>query len=443
MKKRAFATLAACAILALLLGGCGGKKTLLDPQDPVTLTMWHVYGEQAESPMNTLVEEFNATVGKERGILIDVTAMTNSSKIGQELLDAQAQIPGAPELPDLFFCHTDNAAALGAEKLVDWSTLFSKEELGDYVEAFVSEGTIDGRLTVFPVSKSTHLLFMNGARFGRFAADTGAGYDDLATWDGFYKTAAAFYNWSGGETFCAFDYPLRTVQLDAESGGERVMTADGWYDFGSAALHAAWLRFARALAQGHVAVSDLYSNTQVMTGETLGGVSSSAAILYYNDTVTYADNTSEPIDLHILPMPQQPGNEAVATQAGVGLCALQTTDQKAEAAGVLARWLTESERNLDFVTQTGYMPVRSGAFAAIESHSFPSDAYRELYAALETVDDTCSFREEPAAAGYYTKVNALYDALRKAQPELRARCLAGEDPDVLAEETWQLFQTIQ
>lgn len=44
------------------------------------------------------------------------------------------------------------------------------------------------------------------------------------------------------------------------------------------------MQFARALAQGHVVVSDLYSNTQVMTGEVLGGLGSSAAILYYNDT---------------------------------------------------------------------------------------------------------------------------------------------------------------
>lgn len=38
-------------------------------------------------------------------------------------------------------------------------------------------------------------------------------------------------------------------------------------------------------------VSDLYSNTQVMTGDVLSGLGSSAAILYYNDTVTYRDGT--------------------------------------------------------------------------------------------------------------------------------------------------------
>lgn len=94
------------------------------------------------------------------------------------------------------------------------------------------------------------------------------------------------------------------------------------------------MQFARALAQGHVVVSDLYSNTQVMTGEVLAGLGSSAAILYYNDTVTYRDGTREPMDLHVLPMPMSAGCDALMTQAGVGLGAYKTTEQKAEAAAL-------------------------------------------------------------------------------------------------------------
>ena len=37
--------------------------------------MWHVYGAQTESPMNDLVERFNRTEGKERGIVIEVTSV--------------------------------------------------------------------------------------------------------------------------------------------------------------------------------------------------------------------------------------------------------------------------------------------------------------------------------------------------------------------------------
>lgn len=90
--------------LLMLAGfsGCG-ENTALDPDEPVTLTMWHVYDEQADSPMNRLVEEFNRTEGRERGIIINVTLMSSTSQIGAKLLDAQAQTPGVPSMPDLFF----------------------------------------------------------------------------------------------------------------------------------------------------------------------------------------------------------------------------------------------------------------------------------------------------------------------------------------------------
>lgn len=48
-------------VLALLLGcaGCGGGR------EPVTVTIWHVYGGETESPLNDLIDTFNDTVGHE------------------------------------------------------------------------------------------------------------------------------------------------------------------------------------------------------------------------------------------------------------------------------------------------------------------------------------------------------------------------------------------
>ena len=69
----------AAVLPGLALAGCGGSKTLLSAKDPTMLSIWHMYGEQADSPMNRLLTEFNDTVGKEKGILLNVTNMTNSA----------------------------------------------------------------------------------------------------------------------------------------------------------------------------------------------------------------------------------------------------------------------------------------------------------------------------------------------------------------------------
>lgn len=318
-------------IFLSLLSGCSGKAEL-DPENPVTLTMWHVYGEQADSPMNKLVEEFNRTTGKEKGIIINVALMSSTAQIGEKLLTAQKKEAGAMEMPDLFFCHNNNVAELGADNLLDWKEVFTEKELESYVPEFLEDGMVDGKLSVFPVSKSTHLLFVAGTPFERFSNATGVTYDSLSNWDGFLDAAEKYYEFSGGKPFCALDFPIRAVELNAMEQGENdFYTEDGWYDFENSVFKDSWLKFAESIAKGHIVVSDLYSNTQIMTGEVVAGLGSTASILYYNDTVTYPDNTSEPINLQILPPPTSKGKDLLVTQAGVGLCAYKTTEQKAEA----------------------------------------------------------------------------------------------------------------
>ena len=444
MKKRVVPLLVLAALI-FILSGCG-EKSLLDKREPVSLSFWHVYGEQAGSPMDLLVQEFNRTVGAERGVQVQVTGMSSASKIGGYLLEAQSGGKDVQEMPDLFTCHIVDALELGEDNLVDWNRQFTSDELSSFAAGFLDDGTAeDGRLLVFPISKSTQLLMCNGSGFARFSAATDASYDDLATWEGFYETAGKFYDWSGN-AFCALDYPIRAVELCAmEHGSGDFYTENGWYDTDNAVFKESWMQFARSLAQGHVVVSDLYSNTQVMTGDVLCGLGSSAAILYYNDTVTYRDGTQEPMDLRVLLLPRTAGADALMTQAGVGLCAYKTTDQKAEAAALFVRWLTEAERNLDFVAQTGYMPVRNGAFDAIadyESFPEPVESYRQLYAALKTMRESYIPVSEPRFDGYYGRVNSLYDGLRQLQRELPLRAAAGEDADALAEETWELLCAI-
>ncbi len=430
-------------VLSLGLTGCAGRSQL-HPKDPVTLTVWHVYGEQADSPMNRLIEEFNQTVGVEKGIILDVTLMSSASDIGEKLLAAQKGMPGVPAMPDLFFCHVNNAKELGTENLLDWQDQFAEDELDAYIPEFLQDGMADGRLSVFPVSKSTHMLYISGSQFGRFSADTGVSYDSLSTWDGFFAAAEKYYNWSGGKPFCAFDYPIRCVELNAlEKGAADFYTKDGWYDFENEIFKASWMEFAEALSKGYIIVSDLYSNTQVMTGEVAAGIGSSASILYYNDTVTYPDNTSEPIDLQVLPIPKAAGKELLATQAGVGLCSYKTTVQKAEAAAVFARWLTESERNLDFCVQTGYIPVNKGSFDKIGEYAFDTAAYKNLYTALSMVYEQAVAVSEPSFTGYYKKIYTLYDELRQMQSGLAQRYQKGEDAEALAAETWDLLQSIR
>ena len=278
------------------------------------------------------------------------------------------------------------------------------------------------------------MLFIAGGVFDRFAAAKNVLLSDLATWKGFFAVAEKYYEWSGGKPFCAIDYLIRIAELCAISDGEEIAYKDGWYGADNPALIKAYDMFTTSIAKGHIVVSDLYSNTQVMTGQTCAGIGSSASVLYYNDEITYPDNTSEAMNLKVLPMPQQNGKQKVATQSGVGLCAYKTTDVKAEAATVFAKWFTEEQRNTEFVLSTGYMPVRTGAFDKIGDNSFRSEAYRNLYKALTLTVANCTFKKEPSFDGYYTKVYALYEKIRNIQSTLEQRYEKGATCEQLVAE---------
>lgn len=416
-----FAVIATTLLVPFSFFACKKNNPFPDPKKPTTLTMWHVYGEQVNSPMNNFIEQFNATVGKEKGIIINVTLMSNASQIGKKLKDAQTGKAGSKEMPDLFFCHSSDARGLGSDNLLNWNDYFSSSELDNFVPYFLDDGMVDDSLAVFPVSKSTYMLFVAGGVFDRFAADKEVSLSDLDTWEGFFSVAEKYYEWSNGKPFCAIDYLIRLAELRAISDGENISYKDGWYGSNNPALKNAYDSFAESIAKGHIVVSDLYSNTQVMTGQTCAGIGSSASVLYYNDEITYPDNSSEKMNLKVLPMPQQSGKTKVATQSGVGLCAYKTTELKANAASIFARWFTEEELNTKFVLSTGYMPVRKGAFDKIDDNSFKSEAYKSLYEALTTTVKTCSFKKEPSFEGYYNKVYALYEKIRNIQKNLGAR----------------------
>ena len=179
MKKRVLSLLLSAALL-LALSGCG-EDTLLNKREPVTVTFWHVYGEQSGSPMDVLVQEFNRTVGTDKGVRVQVTNLSSASMIGGFLKEAQKG-GDLQDMPDLFTCHISDATALGEDNLVDWRDWFTEEELSDFVPGFLADGTAeDGKLLLFPISKSTQLLMFNGSGFSRFSQATGANYDDLAT----------------------------------------------------------------------------------------------------------------------------------------------------------------------------------------------------------------------------------------------------------------------
>lgn len=435
----------AAGVLALtglmMLTGCGGNG---GKKEPVTLTVWHVYGGQTDSPLNDLIEEFNETIGVKEGIKLQVTVVSNTNNIHDAVLRAANHEPGTTGLPDMFISYPKTVLAMpDSDILVDYRGYFSEEELSDYIPAFLKEGEIDGRLVVFPVAKSTEIMFIDKTLFDRFAADTGATLDQLNTWEGLFELSKAYYQWTDartpevprdGKAFFVHDYHFNYFQVGVESLGEDFFQGNK-IAYGNA-FSKVWEPYADAAVQGGIWLQKGYATEPLRTGESVVSVASSASVLYYEDIVTYSDNTSEPIEVIARPVPCFENGERLVMQRGAGFCTVKSTPERERAAAVFLKWLTEPEMNVRFVTSVGYMPVTEAAFKILPevAETLEDPKYRSLYEAFLKTQSSYQFYKAPQLDNYLELEQAFEKNVRSKLRTAYSRWQDEEDVEKLKSE---------
>jgi bacterioferritin-associated ferredoxin len=141
MKKRFLALMSAGWGTALLLTACGhignitpDSKVKLNPNKPVSLTVWHYYNGAQQAAFDQLISEFNATEGKEKGIYVEGYTQGSVGDLEKAVSDAVAGAVGAQSLPDIFSTYADTAYAVQKEgKLADLTPYFTKEEQAELI----------------------------------------------------------------------------------------------------------------------------------------------------------------------------------------------------------------------------------------------------------------------------------------------------------------------
>ncbi len=423
MKHKKILSALCCICLIISMAGCGVSKN----KEPIQLTLWHVYGEQVASPINDLIDEFNSTVGQKEGIQITVTSVSNSNKIHEGILAAANNEPGAPELPDIFNCYPKTVSAMpDSDILVDYCNYFSDADLEGYIKEFLDEGTFDERLLIFPVAKSTELLFINKTLFDRFAEETGAALEDLATWEGLYDTAALYAEWSGGKAFLANDYPFHYFQIGVQALGEDFFR-DEQISF-CQSYQTVWEPLAQAALKGGVWLGEGYATEALRTGDAIATIASSASVLYYENIVTYEDNTSEQIEIVSMPYPHFENGKKMVMQRGSGFCTVKSTPEREKAACTFIKWLTAPEQNTKFVASLGYVPVCYEAYAKYlikTTEQLTDPKYKDLYQTIQEINPDYEFVYSPqfdsyldAETKFTTTVRRLY-LIHISEPTIR------------------------
>lgn len=440
----------------LLLGGCSFSP--ISSEQPVTINIWHVYGAQTDSPLNDLIQTFNETMGKEQGIQVEVSMVSNNKNIHKHILAASNHDPGAPPLPDIFVAYPQTVLAMPDENiLVDYRDYFTEEELAAFLPAFLQDGEVNGRLVCLPVAKSTELLFINQTAFDRFSAATGVPLSQLATWEGLYSAACEYADWTDSQTpdqpndgkaLFVHDFHFNYFQVGVESLGESFFDGEA-IAFGQT-FEKVWDPYAQACLSGGVWLREGYATDPLRTEEAIVSVASSASVLYFSNEVIHPDNITEQIKLTVLPCPVFEEGEKMVMQRGAGMCTVKSTPEREKAAITFLKWLTEAECNTRFAVSAGYMPVTQEAFDQYlpqKIESLSEQKYKELYEAFQETQRNYQFYSAPQLESYLETENTFESQIRRCLKSEREDYLESQDQTDehlagVAKQSYQLFRDL-
>ncbi len=380
MKKKVVARMLTLALITGLLTGCSAtskdtansaKSVKLDPDNPITLTVWHYYNGTQQAIFDELLEDFNSTVGEEQGIHMEGYSYGSVSDLEKAVTDSVNEEVGADDLPAIFSSYPDTAYSVEQKgKLADVSPYFSEEELSGYVDSYIQDGYFDGddALYLIPVAKSTEMMMINKTDWEPFAEATGTSLDELSTTEGVTKVAEKYYNWTDsltpdtpddGKAFYGRDSMSNYFVIGMKQMGTDIFEVkDGKVTVNAdkELIHRLWENYYIPYMKGYFASYGKFRSDDVKTGDIIAYTGSTSSAFYFPDNVE-SDTDLYPIDYIIQESPVMEGGENYRVQQGAGMAVTKSDEKQEYASCVFLKWFTQKEQNLKFVAESSYMPV--------------------------------------------------------------------------------------
>ena len=361
---------------AALVLGCAACSGGSPKQTAVTdITVWTYYnGDQMES-FTKLVDEFNSTVGAEKGISVSTESLGSVNDLEASVMDAAEGKVGASELPNIFSAYADTAYAMDQMgMLVDLAPYLSDAERNTFVNGYLSEGDFNGsgEIKIFPVAKATELMFLNDTDWQVFADAAGASYDDLATLEGLVETAGKYYDWTDAQTdppddgkaLFGRDAMANYMLVGAQQLGDTIFEVqDGkmTVNFDHDVARKLWDNYYVPFVKGWFTASGRFRSDDVKTGNVLGYVGSCSSATFFPTQVTTDDSVSHDISMKVLQSPKFADGKDVTVQQGAGMVVTTGTEDEIKASVEFLKWFTQPENNIAFSVGSGYLPVTQDA----------------------------------------------------------------------------------
>lgn len=421
-------------ILSVLTGCTTDNKdnSPLDPENPISITLWHYYSGHTKTKFDQLVAQFNDTVGLEKGIVVDAQSQGDIEQLAAAVFNAANHKIGSEPLPDIFAAYPDNAYRINQiAELVNIEKYFSDEELQSYRQEFLNEGQFgeENKLKIVPVAKSTENLYINKTTWDQFSKATGAKTEQLSTWEGILKTAEKYYEWSGGKAFLGIDSLANYMLISSMQLGEEMFSYNEnniKLNFKKEVARKLWDSYYVPHMKGYFAKNGRFSSDDAKVGTIIAYTGSTAGAVYFPTEVTFNESKVQPIESLVLPYPYFKDGKRYAVQQGAGMVIVESDEAHEYAAAQFLKWFTDPKQNIDFAVSTAYFPVKNEALnkdtilSAVEKNNTntPEILTSSIKTTIQMFDEYTMYGHKPFEGSFDMRQMLNTNLLENVQKDL-------------------------
>ena len=174
------------------LAGCQGdgvgdsaSSDSSSSNDTIELTYWYCWTDKIKENNEERIQEFNDTVGKEKGIHVTAESQGSYDDLNAKLKSAFV----AGEAPDVCVMVINSTKVFADGGMIQPIDDFvSTDDLNDFWPGLMDNCNVDGKLYGVPYLRSTPVLYYNKTLFDKVGLDSSAA---PATWDDRVKASDA------------------------------------------------------------------------------------------------------------------------------------------------------------------------------------------------------------------------------------------------------------
>lgn len=396
---------------------------------PVEIEFWHAMSGNTEEALKNVVDNFNNGVGKEKGITVTPIYQGDYDDLKSKVT-AAIKADTLPAIAQAYGTHISDYLQSGKVQALD-EFIFNDEvgikDFDDIYEAYrneVSQYDEQGTYYSLPFNKSTEVLFYNKDFF------TEHNLSIPTTWDEMEELSAKIYDITKNPSLGIDSTSNYFITMVRQYGGDYT-SQDGELTFaeGDAALKALEL-FKRNADKGYwrLAGEDKYISTPFVNEQIVMYIGSSNGASYvYNDNFEWDS----------APIPQISEATKTVVQQGTDVAIFNgnNTPEQIYAAYEFAKYLCSHEGNLDWVTQTGYLPIRQSVVDSEEYKAYVTES-----------KDTTKISGPAQADAYYYTPAFFTDKYSASQVRTEVGVavenviLGNQEPEVALENLLNLFK---